>query len=59
MAQPKLVGYLLFAHHATMEGWRKKGYVSVEEVKGDGFFPMGLFPAVLGRRLPSVKLCTG
>jgi hypothetical protein len=47
-ATPKLVGYLIFALKKQMEGMRKKGYVTVDEVKRDGFFPMGLGPAVTG-----------
>jgi hypothetical protein len=44
----KLVGYLFFALKETMEGFRKQGYVKVQEVKRDGFFPMGLGSAVTG-----------
>jgi hypothetical protein len=42
------VGYLFFALKEIMEGMRTKGYVTVDEVKRDGFFPMGLGPAVTG-----------
>jgi hypothetical protein len=31
-----------------MEGIHKKGYVTVDDVKRDGFFPMGLGPTVTG-----------
>jgi GTPase SAR1 family protein len=48
-ATPKLVGYLFFALKDTMQGMRRKGYVTVDEVKRDGFFPMGLGPAVTGQ----------
>ncbi len=45
---PKLVGYLFFALKKTMEEMRKKGYVTVDDIKRDGFFPMGLGPALTG-----------
>jgi GTPase SAR1 family protein len=45
---PKLVGYLFFALKKTMEEIRKKGYVTVDDVKREGFFPMGLGPALTG-----------
>ena len=47
--QPKLVAYLFFAHKATMKDIRAKGYVELEEIRRDGFFPMGLGPAVIGQ----------
>ncbi len=46
---PKTVGYLFFALSDIMEGIRKKGYVTVDEVKRDSFFSMGLGPAVTGQ----------
>jgi hypothetical protein len=46
---PKLVGYIFFALKHTMQDIRTKGYVSLDEITRDGFFPMGLAPAVMGQ----------
>jgi hypothetical protein len=43
------VGYLFFALEDTMKEIRAKGYVDMEEVRREGFFPMGLGPAVIGQ----------
>jgi GTPase SAR1 family protein len=53
---PKLVGYLFFALKDTMEGFRKEGYVQLQEVKRDGFFPMGLGSAVMGQIVSECQL---
>ena len=47
----QLVAYLVFAHADTMQEWRskKKGYVSAEEAKTEGFMPRCLFSAVAGQ----------
>jgi GTPase SAR1 family protein len=46
----RLVGYFIFGHMEIIQGYRKedRGYVSVDEVKREGFLPKGLFAAVLG-----------
>jgi len=46
----RLVGYFIFALPDIIGDYRKKdrGYVSVEDVKREGFLPKGLFAAVLG-----------
>jgi len=46
----RLVGYFIFGHPDIIGSYRKKdrGYVSVEDVKREGFLPKGLFAAVLG-----------
>lgn len=47
----QLVAYLISAHADTMQEWRgkKRGYVSAEEAKNEGFMPRCLFPAVAGK----------
>ena len=47
--KPKLVGYLFFAQEGPMKEIQKKGYVVIDEMKRDGFLPMGLGPAVIGQ----------
>jgi NLR family CARD domain-containing protein 3 len=46
----RLVGYFIFGHPDIIGSYRKRdgGYVSVEDVKREGFLPKGLFAAVLG-----------
>ena len=46
----RLVAYFIFGHKDIIENYRTKnrGYVSVDDVKGEGFLPKGLFAAVLG-----------
>jgi hypothetical protein len=46
---PRLVSYILFALKDAMQDIRKNGYVSLKDVTRDGFFPMGLGPAVMGQ----------
>jgi GTPase SAR1 family protein len=43
----RLVGYFIFGHAEIIENYRAKGYVSVNDVKRNGFLPKGLFAAVL------------
>ena len=44
----RLVGYFIFGHSEILNDCREKGYVSVDQVKREGFLPKGLFAAVLG-----------
>jgi hypothetical protein len=47
--EPRLVGYIFFALKDSMKDFRANGYVSLEDIARDGFFPMGLGPAVMGQ----------
>ena len=47
--EPKLVCYLFLAHKSTISEIRQNGYILLDQVKNDGFFPLGLFPAVIGQ----------
>mmetsp|Transcript_54462 Transcript_54462/g.88213 ORF Transcript_54462/g.88213 Transcript_54462/m.88213 type:complete len:1184 (+) Transcript_54462:4197-7748(+) len=47
-AGAQLVGYLVFAHDAAMQKIRKQGYIAVDKVKTEGFFPKGLFCGTIG-----------
>jgi GTPase SAR1 family protein len=44
----RLVSYFIFGHPDMINDCREKGYVLVDEAKGEGFLPKGLFAAVLG-----------
>lgn len=52
-SEDKLVAFLVFSHSDIMEEWRgkKKGYVSVEDAKSQGFLPRCLFSVIAGRIL--------
>ena len=56
---PKLVGYLFFALEDTMKEILAKGYVDMEEVRTEGFFPMGLGPAVIGQLVSECQRVQG
>jgi GTPase SAR1 family protein len=47
----RLVAYFVFGPADMMKNLRSKsqGYVSVEDIKREGFLPIGLFPSMLGK----------
>jgi hypothetical protein len=57
----RLVGYFIFGHTEIIDEYRKtrRGYLSVDDVKGKGFLPKGLFAAVLGSIVKECELVHG